>query len=189
MPKSCPKSTPWGTFRPGPQSTPVNGGRDRNAIWSPAVQWETGAHTMAVVIRSRNFAAESLAPTPVLYGCGFFAYSWKLPAFCGAFLLTVDNFSSFAYSWSSFAYSFSFSAYSWSFFAYNEKVRLIRALRHCKQRSLTVSKKAPTVSKKASPVLYPVLPPWAKTFQTGAGGGGSDWPGYFIFNYGAGKGT
>ena len=28
-------------------------------------------------------------------GCGFFAYSWKLPAHSGAFLLTVDNFSSF----------------------------------------------------------------------------------------------
>ena len=26
-------------------------------------------------------------------GCGFFAYSWKLPAYSGAFLLTVDNFS------------------------------------------------------------------------------------------------
>ena len=32
-------------------------------------------------------------------------------------------------------------------------VRLIRALRDCKQRSLTVGKKAPTVSRKASPVL------------------------------------
>ena len=30
-------------------------------------------------------------------------------------------------------------------------MRLIRALRDCKQRSLTVSKKAPTVSKEASP--------------------------------------
>ena len=38
-----------------------------------------------------------------------------------------------------------------TFFAYNGKVRLIRAFRDCKQRSLTVSKKAPTVSKKASP--------------------------------------
>ena len=26
----CLKSTPWGTFRPGHRSTPVNGGRDRN---------------------------------------------------------------------------------------------------------------------------------------------------------------
>ena len=26
-------------------------------------------------------------------GCGLFAYSWKLPAYSGAFLLTVDNFS------------------------------------------------------------------------------------------------
>ena len=62
-----------------------------------------------------------------------FAYSWKLSADSGAFLLTIDNFTLFAYS-------VSFSAYSWSFFAYSGKV--IRALRDCKQRSLTVSKKS-----------------------------------------------
>ena len=26
---NCSKNTPWGTFRPGPRSTPVNGGQDR----------------------------------------------------------------------------------------------------------------------------------------------------------------
>ena len=61
------------------------------------------------------------------FGCGFFAYSWKLPAYNGAFSLTVDNFSFFTYSWSFFAYNFSFFAYSWSFLAYGGKVRLIRA--------------------------------------------------------------
>ena len=35
--------------------------------------------------------------------------------------------------------------------AYGGKVRLLRALRECKQRSLTVSKNAPTVCSKASP--------------------------------------
>ena len=29
----------------------------------------------------------------------FFAYSWKLPAYSGAFLLTIDNFCFVAYSW------------------------------------------------------------------------------------------
>ena len=77
-------------------------------------------------------------------GRGLFAYSWKLPAYSGAFLLTVDNFSLFACS-------FSFFAYSWSFLTYSWKVRLIRSLRDCMRRSLTVSKKAPSVSKKASP--------------------------------------
>ena len=49
-------------------------------------------------------------------GCGFFAYSWKLPAYSGAlFLLTVDNLSFLTYSWTLFAYSFRFSTYSWSF--------------------------------------------------------------------------
>ena len=93
-------------------------------------------------------------PAAILFiGCGFFAYSWKLPAYSGAFLLTIDNFSFFTYSWSFFAYNFSFFTYSWSFPAYSGKVRLIRALRDCKQRSSTVSKKAPTVSKKASPLF------------------------------------
>ena len=78
----------------------------------------------------------------------------------GSFLLTVELFylqstisAFFAYSWSFFAYSLSLFAYNSSFFAYNGKVRPIRALRDCKQRSLTVGRKAPTVSKKASPVL------------------------------------
>ena len=44
-----------------------------------------------------------------------------------------------------------------AFFAYSGKVRLIRALRNCKQRSLTVSKKAPTVSKKTPPNFYGVF--------------------------------
>ena len=70
------------------------------------------------------------ARTPYFhYGCGFFAYSWKLPVYSGAFLLTIDNCSFVAYNWSFFAYNFNFFTYSWSFFAYNGKVRLIRALR------------------------------------------------------------
>ena len=81
-----------------------------------------------------------------------FAYNWKLPAYSGAFLLTVDNFSFFTYSWSFFTYSFSFFNCNWSFFAYNGKVRLISALRDCKQRSLTESKKGPTGSKLSGPV-------------------------------------
>ena len=54
-------------------------------------------------------------------GCGFFAYSWKLPAYSGAFYLQLKNFSFSTYSWSIFVYSFSFLTYSWSFFAYNGK--------------------------------------------------------------------
>ena len=77
-----------------------------------------------------------------------------------SFLLTVDKFSFFTYSWSFCTYIFSFLidnvsffTYSWSSCADNGKVRLISALRDCKQRSLTVSKKAPTASEKASPVV------------------------------------
>ena len=71
--------------------------------------------------------------------------------YSGAFLLTDDTFSFSSLQFELLAYNFSFFAYSWSFFAYSGKVRLIRALRDCKQRSLTVSKKTPTISEKASP--------------------------------------
>ena len=93
----------------------------------------------------------------------FFCLQFEASRLQWSFFLTVDNFSFFTYSWSLFAYSFSFSTYSWSFFAYSGKVRLIRALTHCKQRSLTVSKKALTVNKKASPFQIPpfVPPPFA----------------------------
>ena len=93
-------------------------------------------------------------PNPIILffiGCGFFAYSWKRPAYNGAFLLATGSLSFSAYSFSSFAYSFSFFTYSWSFFAYGGRVHLVRALRDCKQRSLTVSKKAPSVSRKTPP--------------------------------------
>ena len=72
--------------------------------------------------------------------------------FCLHISLAIDNFSCFTCSWSFFAYNFSFFTYNWSLFAYSGKVRLIRALRDCKQRSLTVSKTAPTVSKQNFPV-------------------------------------
>ena len=76
----------------------------------------------------------------------------------GSFLLTVELFylqlSILAFLLTNgcfIAYSFSFFTYGWSFLAYSGKVRLIRTLRDCKQRSLTVSKRAPTVGNKASP--------------------------------------
>ena len=98
--------------------------------------------------------------TSCFNGYSFFAYNWKLPAYSGAFYLQLTILASlFTYSWSFLFFNcfLSFFSYSWSFFAYNGKVRQISALRDCKQRSLTVSKKAPTVSRKASPVFNPVL--------------------------------
>ena len=70
-------------------------------------------------------------------GCGFIALSWKRPAYSGAFYLQLTIL----------AFLLTIGA----FFAYSGKVRLIRALRDLKQRSSTVSKRAPIVSKKASP--------------------------------------
>ena len=104
------------------------------------------------------------------FGCSFMAYSWKLPSYSGAVLLTVDdNFGAFLLTIGAFLLTklaFSMFTYSWrSFFAYSGKVHLIRALRDCKQRSLTVSKKAPpTVSKNASPFHF-----WALRSHSGNG--------------------
>ena len=95
-------------------------------------------------------------------GCSFFAHSWKLPAYNGAFLLTVANFS-FLLTVEAFLLTILASLLTiGAFFAYSGKVRLIRALRDFKQRSLTVSKKAPTVSKELPPtkiVQYPTSAP------------------------------
>ena len=91
--------------------------------------------------------------------------SWKLPAYSGAFSLIVEHFSFSTLSWNFFTYNFSVFIYSWSFFAYNGNVRLISALRDCKQRSLTVSKRAPTVSKKAPPPLQTELGPFFQDRQ------------------------
>ena len=41
-------------------------------------------------------------------GMRLFAYSWKLPAYSGAFLLAVDNLSFCAYSWSFFISALAF---------------------------------------------------------------------------------
>ena len=61
-----------------------------------------------------------------------------------------------------------------AFFAYSGKVRLIRALRDCMQRSLTASKRAPTVSKKTKHRV--VADVWEKDvwdFQAKSGSSGS----------------
>ena len=56
---------------------------------------------------SEPFQAARLLPKIILknkgqasnhFGCSFFAYRWNLLAYSGAFLLTVDSFSSFAYT-------------------------------------------------------------------------------------------
>ena len=67
-----------------------------------------------------------------------------------AFLLTSRAF---------FTYNFCFFTHNWSFFAYSGKVLLISALRDYKQRSLTVSKKAPTASKKLQLQVKKLPPP------------------------------
>ena len=76
---------------------------------------------------------------------------WKLPAYSGALLVTVENCSFLLTVGAFLLTTLVFLTCNWSFLAYSGEVRLTRALRDCKQRSLTVSKEAPTVSKKELP--------------------------------------
>ena len=49
-----------------------------------------------IIFCSGQFHSTEVLPTnPSFFGCGFFAYNWKFPAYSGAFWLTVDNFSFF----------------------------------------------------------------------------------------------
>ena len=76
----------------------------------------------------------------------------------GSFLLTVELFhlqlcllAFYLRLEFFFTYSWTFLACSWSSFAYNEKVCLRSTFMYRKQRSSTVSKEAPIVSKKLHP--------------------------------------
>ena len=81
----------------------------------------------------------------------------------GSFLLTVELFylqltiSAFLLTVGAFLLtSLAFLLTVGTFVAYSGKMRLIVALRDCEQRSLTVSKKAPTVSKSELFAMGPV---------------------------------
>ena len=94
---------------------------------------------VARTIRANSATKNPLPPTLFfLFGCGFFAYSWQLPTYSGAFLLTVDNFSFFTHSWSLFTCSFRLLYLQLELFclqwesASNKRLKL-----DCKQRSLT----------------------------------------------------
>ena len=69
----------------------------------------------------------------------------------GRFLLTVEVFYLQLCLGAFFGYNWSLFAYNWRFSTYSGKVRLTSPLTDCKQRSSTVSTKARTVSKRASP--------------------------------------
>ena len=76
----------------------------------------------------------------IAYGCGFFAYSWKLPSYNGALLLTVDDFCFFSCSWSCFGLQWEAASN--------------KGLKGLEAKKLNCKQKAPTVSKKASPIAY-----------------------------------
>ena len=50
-------------------------------------------HSRVVVQKMQNVSAGVLAQMNSIFGCSFFAYNWKLPAYNGAFLLTFDKYS------------------------------------------------------------------------------------------------
>ena len=82
----------------------TGGGGSKNALCLVGRQ-ELEPPPTRLGVSGSNAEQETLCNTQ---GCGFFAYSWKLPAYSGAFLLTIDNFSFFAYNWSFFTYNLNF---------------------------------------------------------------------------------
>ena len=92
----------------------------------------------------------------------FFAYSGAWEPYC----LQLGSFVTIG----------AFCIYNWSFIAYNGKVPLISTWMDCKQRSLTLSKKAPTVSNKAHPPNIYHHHPESKTRKSSEGNTGSIHP-------------
>ena len=100
--------------------------------------------TVVLHCRCKNVGQRLGRTTPVTY-LSLFAINW-MQLFCLQLEAYCLQWSFFTYNWqflaslltscsfSFFAYSFSFLTYSWSFFAYSGKMRLIRALRDCKQK-------------------------------------------------------
>ena len=99
--------------------------------------WSTlGTHRARETIGENN--GEGRYNMMIEYGYSILTYCWSYFACSCSF---------FTYNWSSFAYS-------WSFSAYCGKVRLISTSADCKQISSTVSREAPTVSKRAYRIEY-----------------------------------
>ena len=87
--------------------------------------------------------------------CGMqrFSYSWKLPAYSGTFQTYRWKFWHFTWSWSFSLTILVFLLTVWAFCLQWDSVSN-NALRAYKQRSLTVSEKASTVSRKSSSFLW-----------------------------------
>ena len=85
----------------------------------------------------------------VCLGCNFFACDWQLPAYNGAFLLTVVFGESLYLQLELSHLQLELLCLQLELFAYGWKARPISTLlMDCKQGTSTVSKKAPAVSKK-----------------------------------------
>ena len=167
-PHATPGALPRALPEVSPFSTPVTGGQDCKG-WSanflpwgssppknPQDPWQKKGYNTQKdkeFLRRREKEIQTCTGKkiregdrrPPTVGCSFSAYSWKLPACSGAFLLTVASGSCFACSFSFFTCSFRFWAYNFSlfacFFTYRKKVRLMSTYTDCKQRSSTEIKR------------------------------------------------
>ena len=112
--QNCSKRTPWGTFRPGPRSTPVNGGRDRKprtprteVCGAKCVSWQVSP-LLDLELAPRSFPTTAWGG--VLWGKFFYL---QLELFC----------------------------LQLSFFAYSALRPLLDAVSHCKQRNSNCKQK------------------------------------------------
>ena len=70
------------------------------AVRAPALKSKNSSKKSVVLVKCKHGFTKNATLFSLFPGMRLFAYSWKLPAYNGAFLLTVDNFSAFTYSWS-----------------------------------------------------------------------------------------
>ena len=80
---------------------------------------------------------------------------WKLPAYSGAFLLTVEIFSCFTYSWSFSAYSCSLFCLQLELFYLQWESASTKGLKGTvSKKKLNCKQKTPTVSKQKFPPFF-----------------------------------
>ena len=77
----------------------------------------------------------------MFFGCNFFAYCWKLPAYSWAFFCLQSHFLILCLQFELFHLQLELFCLQLSFSAYNGKVCLRSTSTYCKQGSSTISKK------------------------------------------------
>ena len=92
--------------------------------------------------------------SPRMIGCSFFAYSWKLPAYSGACLLTIDNFLALLLVAGAFLLTVELLYLQLKLSCLQWECASNKGLKGLQAKKLNCKQKTPTASKKASPEYF-----------------------------------